>query len=263
MFLYLSKLLPLLVYPLGFGLILLVLALLLRKRLAWRTTLEMLALLILLLFSNQWVSHRLAQSLEWRYLPPESWPQQAVVVVLGGSTRPHQYPRMQTEISEAGDRLLFGARLYQDGVATSLVVTGGSIEWLGSSISEAAGMRELLLLMGVPDEAIVLEDRAQNTYDNAVFTREILAPQGVDSIVLVTSAMHMPRSVGLFEKQGFVVLPAPVDYMVTHGDPGSVRRPDLGERLLHLLPSVEYLELSTRALREYIGLMVYGMRGWL
>lgn len=280
MFLYLSKLAPLFVYPLGFALILLGAALILRRRVAWRTTCEILALLLLLIFSNRWVAHRLAQSLEGQYAAPDIWPEAAMVIVLGGATRAQESPRAMTEVNEAGDRLLFAARLYQMGVAEHLLVTGGNIEWLGSSVSEAGGMRELLMLMGVPEAAVLVEDQARNTYENATYSRGLLESRGfahvagageasegagdeVVPVVLVTSAMHMPRSVAIFEKQGFKVIPAPVDYVVTRGDPALSRRPGFGEWFLHLLPSVDNLEVSTRVIRERIGLLVYGLRGWL
>lgn len=278
MLLYLSKLLPLFVYPLGLALILLGVALILRRRLAWRTTCEVLAIVVLLVFSNQWVAHGLARSLEGQYLPPEAWPEDATVVVLGGATRAAEYPRLITEVNEAGDRVFFGAWLYQQGIAARLLVTGGSIEWLGSMTTEAEGMRELLMLLGVPADAILLEDAAQNTYDNAVYTKAMLENLAVDavgepdielntedglSVVLVTSAMHMPRSVAIFENQGFTVLPAPVDYVTTWGDPDRIGRPGLGESFLHLLPSVEYLNISTRVFREYIGMLVYAALGRL
>lgn len=272
MLLYLSKLGPLFVYPLGFAITLLCGGLIFRRRVRLSTILQVSAVIVLLVFSNQWVANGLARSLEYRYLPPAGWPESATVIVLGGGTRVQEYPRLLTEVNEAGDRIFFGAWLYQQGVAERVVVTGGSIEWLGSTISEAEGMRELLMLLGVPSEAILMEDRAQNTYDNAVFSRALLeelaqanGEPGVEklSVVLVTSALHMPRSVAIFERQGFDVLPAPVDYITTWGDPNRQSRPDFGERLLHALPSVEYLDISTRVFREYIGMAVYAVLGRL
>lgn len=302
MLLYFSKLGPLLVFPLGLALLLLAAALILRRRLRLRTTCEVLAILVLFLFSNQWVAYRLAGTLENQYTPPDAWPDRATVVILGGGTRVREAPRPLTELNEAGDRLIFGLWLYREGIAERIIVTGGSIAWLGSTTSEASGMQQLLTLMGVDAARIYLEDQARNTYENAVYTRALLeelhAPDAQTThatgsaaatctpatgtpatgttatgttatgataapIILVTSAMHMPRSVAIFEHQGFIVLPAPVDYVVTRGDPNRVAPPDLAERFLHLLPSVEYLEISTRVIREYIGLIVYRVLGRL
>ena len=111
MFVYLSKLLPLLVYPLGLACILLILALALAKHPRWRRGLVIAALALLWLGSNRWVSYGLARSLEWRHLPPDTAPRAAAVVVLGGGTESADPPRPMTEINDAGDRVLYAARL--------------------------------------------------------------------------------------------------------------------------------------------------------
>src|SRR5690606_30182135 len=87
-------------------------------------------------------------------------------------------------------------------------------------VPETDAMTELLVALGVPEEAILPEDRSRNTYENALYVRELLAQADSNEIVLVTSALHMPRSVAIFERQGFSVTPAPVDYFVTEGVPG-------------------------------------------
>jgi len=122
-------------------------------------------------------------------------------------------------------------------------------------------MSSLLQLMNVPADAMWLEDRSRNTYENALFSRQILDPRGIDRIILVTSAMHMPRAVGLFEHLGFEVIPAPVDFNATFSP--ADERLSLGAVLLDLIPSVDNLELTSRVMKEYFGLIVYRMRGWL
>ena len=148
-----------------------------------------------------------------------------------------------------------------------IVVSGGWLTWQTDGVygnSEAADMTQLLQLMGVPAEAIWQEDRSVNTYENGVYTRELLAEKGVNRIMLVTSASHMPRAVAVFEKQGFEVIPAPTDFYVTETvDRGGDGRPDWSNLLYHSIPQAEYLEVTSRALKEYIGLVVYRARGWL
>ena len=124
-------------------------------------------------------------------------------------------------------------------------------------------MRELLDALGVPPEAIIDESRSRNTYENAVFVREIVEARGDEELLLVTSAMHMPRSLAIFVKQGLSVSPAPVDFLATKGEEGRTHAPGFEGWLLKVVPSAERLELSTRALREYIGLVIYRLRGWL
>jgi len=124
-------------------------------------------------------------------------------------------------------------------------------------------MADMLVFFGVPREAILLEDRSRNTYENAVESARILSDHGFERIVLVTSAMHMPRAYGVFRMTDLTVIPAPTDYLLTHSDWVFYRQPDLGLQLINLLPKAEYLEMTEKALKEIIGLAVYRLQGWL
>lgn len=264
MFLYLSKLLPLFIYPLGLACLLLIVALIVRRRPRWTTLLIVATLALLWLSGNRLVSMAVVRSLEWQYLPPAAMPHADAIVVLGGSTRPQTYPRPSHEVNEAGDRLLYAAMLYQQGVAAHVLVSSGVVGVDGPAImGEAESMAALLNLMGVPDDALWMESRSRNTYENAVETKKLLDAQGIDRIVLVTSAMHMPRSVAIFRKQGFDVIPAPTDFMVTQADWDYYFSPAPAVQLFNLFPSAETMDRSVRALKEYMGMAVYWARGWL
>lgn len=261
MFVFLSKLLPLFVYPLGLACALLGVALVIRSpRRRW---LIPAALVLLWLGGNRWVSSVLVRSLEWRYLPTAPLPSTQAIVLLGGGTRPQALPRPLAEVNEAGDRLFYAAWLYRQGKAPLVLVTGGGIEWRGPRLPETEAMRDLLVFMGVPAEAILLESEARNTYENALYTRQILAARGIDRILLVTSALHMPRAVRLFERQGFTVIPAPADFLVSQADWASLTYPDPRQQVIQLFPDAEALYYTTLALKEYIGMVIYGLRGWL
>ncbi len=264
MFVYLSKLLPLLVYPLGLAAIFLVLALILDKRRAWRRGLMIAALALLWLGSNRWVSYGLARSLEWRHLPAENTPQAEVIVVLGGGTESADPPRPMTEVNGAGDRVLYAARLYHQGAAPIILVSGGNLDFsTARGETPAEEMADLLALTNVPPEAIWLQSDSQNTYEDARYSARLLEEQAVEEVILVTSALHMPRSLALFEKQGLDVIPAPVDFTITEQNWENAFRPGLDEFLIYLLPNASSLGLTTNVLKEYIGMLVYGLRGWL
>jgi uncharacterized SAM-binding protein YcdF (DUF218 family) len=262
MFVFLSKLLPLLVFPLGLACLLLIVALIWKR--AWRP-LVALALAVLWLGSSRYVAYALVRSLETRYPALSGTPAAGAIVVLGGGTRSSDPPRPMTEVNEAGDRLLYAARLYADGAAGVVLVTGGSIEWLQPEgiAPEANDMSALMQLLGVPDEALWLEAQSRNTYENALYSREMLAAEGLNDILLVTSAMHMPRSVPLFVAQGLHVTPAPTDFLVSDAEWQHLWRGGPAATFINLLPNVEYLTYTTRCLKEYIGLFIYGLRGWL
>ena len=264
MFVYLSKLLPLLVYPLGLACILLVIALVLHKKPRWRNGLIIAALAILWLGSNRWVSFALARSLEWRYLPPQEMPQSEVIVLLGGGTESGDYPRPMTEVNSAGDRVLYAAKLHQEGAAPIILASGGNLDFsTARGATPAEEMHELLLLMGIEDQAIWQQNRSQNTYEDALYSAELLAENNITEVILVTSAMHMPRSVALFTAQGVSVIPAPVDFTITEQNWQAAFQPGFDELLINLLPNTSALGLTTHVLKEYIGMLVYGLRGWL
>ncbi len=258
---FLSKLLPLFVYPVGLSCLLMALGLLWiwrhPRRAIWAIALS---LFILFFTSNPLVSNKLVSTLEWQYFPPDPMPTADAIVVLGGATAPQVAPRPWVEVLEAGDRILYAARLYNQGKAPKLILSGGRVTWRGNSdISEADDMKEFALAMGVPESAIVLEGTSLNTRQNAVNLKPILAQQSVESLLLVTSAIHMPRSVAIFNKLGISVIPAPTDYLV----PIETRMNTLEARMLALLPEARSTAQFTQALKEYVGFLIYRLRGWV
>jgi uncharacterized SAM-binding protein YcdF (DUF218 family) len=264
MFVFLSKLLPQFIYPLGLVVGLLVLAIIFHRRRNWQVAVLVLALAILWLGGNRWVSNSLTRSLEWQHLPAGDLPSADVIVILGGGTDPQEYPRQTPELNGAGDRVLYGAYLYQQGKSTRLLLSGGRIDWMDASSSAPADeMAEILHIMGVPDDALIREDRSLNTYENASFSAGILEELGVSKVLLVTSAMHMPRSVALFEHQGIEVIPAPTDFKVTQQGWDSLFNAGWQAFLIHFFPDVNNLNQTTAVLKEYIGMLVYRWRGWM
>ena len=267
MFIFLSKFLPPLVYPLGLACILVALGLLLKRRERLRTIVLAAALLLLIVSSNRWLSAALVRSLEWRYLPPPeltsstNGPVAEAIVLLAGGTHSAQYPRPMVEVNGAGDRVLYTAYLYRQGKAPPILLSGGRIDFVESGNSPAQDMAFLLDMLDVPSQAMLLEDTSRNTQESAVAAWEMLSTQGIRRIILVTSAQHMPRSVALFEKQGFTVIPAPTDYTITQDEWQRISHPDLAAALLNLLPDPGSLAATTAALKEYLGLLVYWLRG--
>jgi uncharacterized SAM-binding protein YcdF (DUF218 family) len=262
MFVFLSKFLPPLVYPLGLACILILVALLLARRVAWQRAVLILALCFLWLGSNNWVAMSLARSLEWRYLPPEEVPEVEVIVLLGGGTFPAEWPRATVEVNGAGDRVLYTAFLYRQGKVKRVLVSGGLIDWVARPSTPAQDMAALLEMMGVPAQALWLQPDSRNTYEDALYSAQLLKDHGILRVLLVTSAGHMPRAVKLFQAQGIEVVPLPTDYTVTQAEWEQITEPDLRVQILNLLPNAENLAMTSRVLKEYIGILVYELRGW-
>ena len=182
----------------------------------------------------------------------------------GWWTESQQYPRQIPEIGSAGDRVTYALKLYRDGKARKLILSGGNIDWLGSRTTTGAQeMGQLLELMGVPSDVMLLQNESRNTYEDAFFCAEILRTMGEENIILVTSASHMPRSVALFQKQGLNVTPAAADFGVTELSWQNLWHPTWGDILVHLAPNASDLTASQTALKEYLGILMYRLRGWL
>jgi len=264
MFILLSKLLPLFVYPLGLACVLLLTALLVAYNRKASLILMISALAILWLCSTTGFSNLLARSLELKYLTPEEIPNEEVMVVLGGGTEPASYPRTTVELNGAGDRVLYAAQMYKEGKAAHILLSGGDIEWMDEgSTTPAEDMAAILTQLGVPQDALWLETESKNTYENALYARKMLDEQNITRILLVTSAMHMPRAVALFEKQGFEVIPLPVDFSVTESKAEADGVDRFAAKFMDILPSASKLALTTNALKEYIGYAIYKLQGWL
>jgi uncharacterized SAM-binding protein YcdF (DUF218 family) len=263
MFLFLSKLLPLFLYPLGLTCVLLLVSLvLLWRKSRWVAVPIVLSLVVLLTSSNAWVSDWLVRSLETQHIASGELPKADAIVVLGGCTRPAMPPRPWVDVSEEGDRVLYGAKLFRDGKAPKVILSGGRIDWFGAGPAESADMAELVKAMGVPETAILQDPTSLNTRENAVNVKQIMAGNNIKKILLVTSAMHMPRSLSIFQKLGIDAIPAPTDYLTSERD-----RQEFGSSAqattLSALPETERLRNATRAMKEYVGIFVYWLRGWI
>lgn len=179
------------------------------------------------------------------------------VVVLAGGVYSQGTLRPSAEISEASrERTTCGAEAWLQGIAPRLVLSGGDARVFGTGPIESHEMKRWARRLGVPESAILAEDRSRTTYENAIRTKELL---GASRILLVTAAHHLPRAVALFQKQGFTVTPSPCGYEATD------RPADVWQRLnlFDLLPSYTALKLTTQAIDELVGIAVYWAAGKL
>ncbi|HXH01800.1 MAG TPA: YdcF family protein [Candidatus Competibacteraceae bacterium] len=256
--LFLSKVVTQIAYPLCTSLLLAALAGLLqwRGRRGLGGGLLLLALGWLWLWSTPQVSEWLRGSLERRYtvVPLAQLPPADAIVVLGGGVEGvHPPERLQPNLMAGADRVWQGAQLYRAGKAPRVVLSGGYLQWGRSRQPEAEAMQTLIRDFGVPDEALILEGESRNTHQNALYTRALLERHGLRRVLLVTSALHMPRALAAFRAAGIEVIPVPSDVEVVGQHTMTV---------LDWLPDAAALEGSSRALKEYLGLWVYRLRGW-
>jgi uncharacterized SAM-binding protein YcdF (DUF218 family) len=227
------------------------------RRLRWIRVSSLLALLLLVAVSSPFVANQLIGTLEAWYPPPSIGPADRydAIVVLGGGIEDQGTLRPTVELtSYSRNRTTCGVDLYLKGYAPRLVLTGGDASVFGSRPKDAPEMKRWAHRLGVPKDAILTEEEARTTYENATGTRRLLGPA---SILLVSSASHLPRATALFAKQGFRVTPAPCAY-VSQNKPGDSWN---GLNLFDFLPNDRALQSSQDAIAEVVGFAVYWMTG--
>ena len=253
---FLSKILPLAVLPFGLSLILLLLGLVCR----WRWSV-LTAALLLWMFSLGIVSQGLWRWLEapWHRRPAMSAPRADAIVVLSGGRHPAPGAARVSEWQDP-DRFLAGIDLYRAGKAPFLFFTGGVSPFLPGMAPEGQRYLHEASQFGVPAAAMASTPPVVNTAEEAIAILELLqrshsfatSTASSPRILLVTSAFHMQRAQKVFEQQGFIVRPFPVDFKSRGKWAGSsLLDPTLW------VPNAHYLASSSAALREIIGRIVY------
>jgi uncharacterized SAM-binding protein YcdF (DUF218 family) len=254
MFFIVSKIFTFVLAPVHFFIFLAIIgaALLFTRWKTWGRALSMVSALALLLMAFGPLGGLLAGPLEARFPPPpEDMPAPDGIIVLGGTIDERlSASRNRPTLVDAAERLTAPIALKRKYPHARLVFTGGSAALQASPYSEADAVQSFWREMEVDQGDVLYERRSRNSYENAVFTRELLRPQPGARWLLVTSAIHMPRAVGVFRQAGFDVIAYPVDYR-TSGDSG-LELPRFATKALGL---VEF------AAHEWVGLVAYRLTG--
>ncbi|MGC1178198.1 MAG: YdcF family protein [Methyloceanibacter sp.] len=253
--LFLTKLLPLFVYPLGAAILVGATALALSFT-SWRRIGQVLlglALVALWIAATPVCANWLNLRLESQFPPVsvEMLPQSDVVIVLGGALGQPLPPRV--ELGGPTSRIMEALRIYRAGKAPLIVISGGNLPWQATVVPESQLIADLLVELGAPRSALILETGSRNTRENAVNTAAIFKEHGWRTGLLVTSGTHMPRALAAFQKLGLDVTPAATDIHA---------RPLQFVSLLDLLPDAGALAGTTLAVKEMMGLCIYRLRGW-
>lgn len=253
MFFVVSKILVYLIYPLPVACLLLLGACWAwsrRPRLGRGLAISGLAILWLL---STPVADLLLLPLEASYPVVEEPTRADAVVVLTGMVDAKAARGDQVKMGESADRILVGVELVRRNQADYLLIAGGSGDLFDQSISEARILHRFAIRLGVPADRILLDTTSRNTHENALHAKMLLQQAGLSNAILVTSAFHMPRSMGCFRKLGIHPQPYPVDFRSRWGayDP------------LSWVPDVSNLQRSTTAVREYVGLIMYRLLGYI
>lgn len=193
------------------------------------------------------------QQLENRFhRPADTMPAPACMIVLGGAFENEvMASRGGTEFNQAADRFIEAARLARRYPAARILISGGDGSFSGVYSGDAQVAGRFFADFDIGPERLLLDETSRTTYENAGNAKALLDRQGLSNCLLITSAFHMPRSVGLFRKLGVAVTPWPADYR-TSGQ--AVIRLDFSQPSLNA-------QLTTTALKEWTGLLAYYLAG--
>lgn len=236
--------------PLGFVALLLFLTLLLINQYPKTATwFVLIALVIVAVLGNPIFSTFFTRSMEWRHMPITPGTKADAIVVLAQGTLSAETPRQRVEVQEQADRLLYAATLYQQQAAPLIIISGNE--------KQTASAHTLLLELGVPAEAMLLQSEASNIRADAELTAPVLALQNVEHILLITSAIQMDRAYFLFRQLNVEVTPAPADYHVSLQDWETLTEWNWRSIITKLMPTSEAFDQSVAVLWEYVGLTFY------
>ena len=175
----------------------------------------------------------------------------AGIVVLGGAVG---VARGDVVLNSAAARMTKAVELARLHPEAKIVFAGGAANLISEvTETEADGARLLFEGLGLDPRRLILEDKSRNTRENAVFTRRLADPKPGERWLLLTSAWHMPRSMGVFRKAGFPVEAFPVDFW-SRGKSDDYLRPF--SRAPHAL------EIADNGFKEWVGLLAYRLAGY-
>ena len=212
------------------------------------------AILILAVAATLPIGKLLIAPLEDRFpFPPLDLLSPEGIIVLGGAIDSEvSKARGETVFDEGGERLTEAVVLAKRYPQARVVYTSGSSSFVGATSTEALQARTLMSQMGIAPERVTLEDKSRNTDENARFTAAIVHPQPSQRWIIVTSAFHMPRSMGIFEKAGFHPIAYPVAFRT---------RGHWADDLRLTFEPVRNLRMFEIAVHEWIGLAAYWVSG--
>ena len=178
-----------------------------------------------------------------------------IAIVLGGASRIDLSDTNRVFLNDGeGDRIIHAIQLYKMGKVDKILFTSGSADVIGMKYSEALFARKLFIMLGVAPEDLILETKSRNTYENALFSSQIIKKDyPKKKYLLVTNSLHEKRGLACFEKQGIHCTPFSIN---TEG--GFYLYQFSG----YIVPSAHTLTAWDRFLHEFIGYWVYKIKGY-
>ena len=239
---YLHKILPFFVSPLGIIFIFLFASFFFKRK-----SFVFLAFLVLIISTNPLVGNYFMKRLEYPYKPISiySISKADAIVVLGGVLKKIEIEKdVSFEFSE-GDRFFSSIELINKNKANKLIYMGSQLPWTDNWKPEGHILKDKAISLGVLQDKILVTEKVKNTFEESLAVKKLIPNNS--SIILITSAYHMHRSKHLFDKQGFKVTPFPVDF----------RSSNLNITILSFLPNLNAMGMTSKFIKENIGRLYY------
>ncbi len=254
LFFYLSKLLWLIISPDSLLLLLIILSLILfyigKNKLAKKMLSITSGILLFIAFFpiGEWLLYPLESRFQTNPVLPEKI--DGIIVLSGAEDAELSHVWGQVELGSAAERDLTFISLAQRHPQAKLVFTGGSGSLTKQQFKGADIAEQLFKQLGFNTDKILFERESRNTYENAIFSKKLIKPVKNENWILITTSWHMPRSVGIFCKEEWPVIPYPVDHQTNKNELFKINF-SLAENLLGL----------KIAIKEWLGLFAYYISG--
>ncbi|SHO60866.1 YdcF family protein [Algoriphagus zhangzhouensis] len=256
MFFYLSQFLSFLAMPLTILMILIIGGAVFLKR-KWGKKMLWTGITLLVFFTNPFLSNLALLTWEPEFKSFDEIENHEIGIVLTGVTNLSKTAYDRTFFNKGADRITHALQLYQMGKIKKILISGGQGLNPVNPQSEAELLQRFLIMTGMPEEDIWIEDQSKNTAQNAQFTKDFLEKKGIDAnqeFILITSAFHMYRAKGCFDKVGLKTETFPTDYY-SHDVKYDI--PSL------IFPDSNSIQYWTKLFKEWLGIVVYKLVGYM
>ncbi len=217
MFFALSKLLLIFILPFTWFFVCFIASLLVKKP-KLKRRLRVASVVILLVFSSPFLINRFADFWDVAPVPLKATPYSCVIVLGGFSSEGADGGGY---FNAASDRFIEGVKLLKTGKASHILISSGNGNLIHDNFAEADWVKTQLQQLQIPDSCILIENKSRNTIENAAFSKVVLDKAHLQPpYILVTSAFHMRRSLGIFKHTQIPVVPYPCNYFAGHGKIG-------------------------------------------
>lgn len=255
MFFVFSKTLNFLVQPLTLVFGFLVLSVLIKKQ-PWKKRFFWAGFIFLVFFSNDFIANEVMRAWEVKTKAFSGMRQYQIGIVLTGATQAFLKPDDRVYFQRGADRVTHSIQLYKLGLIKRILISGGSGRLLDVDEPEADKFKRVMMMAGVADTAIIIENRTRNTYESAVAVKKIIdsLQYKPEDCLLITSAFHMRRSLACYNKANLNIESFSTDFYA------SPKRFFLASLLL---PNIQGFIIWEKLLKEWTGFIAYKVAGYI